>query len=106
MCMGLPPGYYGVVAALEGLPEYLFHLCDQNKEERRRVKALPPEALAELKDVVHGRREYEPDGICIWLDMETRQCRYYKHRPTICSGDAVEIGNDACLTWRKDFGIR
>ena len=108
MAQGTPPNYVGLVSALEGVPDYLWLLesnAYRDKEDLRRIRALPPEAFDELEKAVHGRREYDPDGPCLWLDQKTRHCRFYEHRPVTCSGDLVTIGNGACLKWRRDFGI-
>jgi hypothetical protein len=103
MDVGAHLGYFSVVAALEGLPGFALPL--QDDEDLRRVRALPPEAYEELQDLVHGRLEHDPGDPCIWLDTPTRRCRFYAHRPTVCRGDAVTVGNSACWGWREHFGI-
>ena len=108
MAQGTPPNYLGLVGALEGLPAYTWLLSSnayRDREDLRRIGTLPSEAIEELKAAVHGRQEYDPDGPCLWLDLESRQCRFYAHRPVTCSGDLVTIGNNACLKWRSEFGF-
>ena len=43
------------------------------------------------------------DKPCIWLDMETRQCRQYEHRPFFCR--EFRPGSDVCLDDRALCGI-
>lgn len=51
----------------------------------------------------HNRRvlagDYDPDGDCIWLDPNTRRCRWYEHRPQICRD--YEMGGASCLAERE-----
>lgn len=44
---------------------------------------------------VHGQ-DFIP---CGFLDMVTRQCRHYEHRPEICRD--FELGGDDCMAFRK-----
>ncbi len=41
------------------------------------------------------------DGPCIWLDMETRQCKNHEYRPRICR--EFETGSRECLEWRNYY---
>ena len=41
------------------------------------------------------------DGPCIWLDMETRQCKNHLHRPNICRDFATD--SPGCHDWRKHY---
>ena len=41
------------------------------------------------------------DGPCIWLDMETRQCKNHLHRPNVCRD--FETGCGECLQWRDEY---
>lgn len=71
------------------------------------VNPLPPELEAELLVTVEGflKDGFPPNGSpCIWYDSETRRCRHYEHRPTLCR-DEVKPGDDACLRWRRALGI-
>jgi len=114
MEMESPPNYIMLAHELEPRKgECGAKLRDLHEEDRRRIKALPPEALEELKQelqrqmAVYGGVHWFPDGDpCIWLDMETRRCRFYEHRPVICSDDDnVVIGSESCLSWRRKIGI-
>lgn len=55
--------------------------------------------LATLEDDDIGRP-------CIWLDLETRRCRHYEHRPQVCRD--FQRGSDACrlVRWRYRIGDR
>lgn len=44
------------------------------------------------------------DGPCIWLDLETRQCRHHEHRPQICR--SFEVGSADCRAWRRHYQDR
>ena len=44
------------------------------------------------------------DGPCIWLDMETRQCKHHQHRPNVCRD--FETGCGECLQWRREYADR
>lgn len=41
------------------------------------------------------------DGPCIWLDMDTRQCKNHEYRPNICRD--FKTGSQGCLDWRKHY---
>jgi len=41
-----------------------------------------------------------PDGSpCVWLDLETKRCRWYEFRPGICR--EFERGGEVCLATRE-----
>ena len=40
---------------------------------------------------------------CLWLDVATRRCRHYEHRPGTCRD--FRPGSYSCLQWRHRFGI-
>ena len=40
---------------------------------------------------------------CLWLNLETRQCRHYEHRPFCCR--EFRPGSDVCLDDRELCGI-
>jgi Fe-S-cluster containining protein len=50
-----------------------------------------------------GTGKSRGDSACLWLDMETRRCRHYEWRPNCCRD--FLLGDGACLSWRKQFGI-
>jgi uncharacterized protein len=41
---------------------------------------------------------------CPWLNLETRQCRHYEHRPFLCR--EFRPGSEVCLEERERMGIR
>jgi hypothetical protein len=69
------------------------------------AEALPAEVLQEL--LAHYRQA-EADGWpeerpCVWLDLETKRCRHYEHRPAVCRD--FEVGKAPCLQHRKAHGL-
>jgi Putative zinc- or iron-chelating domain len=40
---------------------------------------------------------------CLWLDMETRKCRWYDWRPDVCRD--FEVGCGPCLEHRRRIGV-
>lgn len=61
----------------------------------------------ELKDEINAAWERgltwfvgEP---CIWLDLTTRKCRHYEHRPVVC--ERFVPGNPICMEDRAAEGI-
>ena len=89
---------------------YLYYLLNDDPEKFEyedydRFLGLPPDALKSLQDYAArlNRGEGHPnEGVCIWLDVKTRQCKYYDHRPTICEFALVR-GDDGCLGWRDTY---
>ena len=65
--------------------------------------SLPDDLFVEVIEAVQSDRP--PESPCIWLDLETRQCRHYEHRPDICR-DELECGDKACRAWRKEYKIQ
>lgn len=41
------------------------------------------------------------DGPCIWLDLESRQCKHHQYRPRVCRD--FETGSASCLEWRAFY---
>ncbi len=114
MHMNVPSGYDAIVQGYD---------WPIDKDAKERVAALPAEArqLIEeyIADVDAGRKE-ETDNPCVWLDMETRACRFYEYRPRVCRdfdrGTAHCLGHRAAreipltteqqqklLTWEKEW---
>jgi hypothetical protein len=62
-----------------------------------RPNEAPPELAATLKSSNVGR------GVCCWLDLATKRCLDYEHRPQICRDFAR--GSAACLGIRAIYGI-
>ena len=91
-----PPGY-AVLQSLGGSwPE---------AEDWERFKRLPTKARVILKKYIDRVMSNSPPGDeqpCCWLDLETKQCRFYEHRPQICRD--FEMGSEACRAWREDGG--
>lgn len=50
-----------------------------------------------------GRIPNATGGPCYWLDLETKRCRNYEHRPACCR--EFEPGCDICLEDRELAGI-
>ena len=93
-------------------PMYLYYLGDvppePDDEDWFRAKNLPTDALAILLDyrtrLMDGQVDHSSGGDppCCWLNMETKACRFYDHRPQICRD--FERGSDDCHNWRDGFG--
>lgn len=69
---------------------------------------LPDQLRSEWKAFVSGYQlpDYgdDPstfDGPCIWLDLDTRQCKNHEHRPRICRD--FETGSPECHQWREYY---
>lgn len=64
--------------------------------------AMPVELRQSLRDYYQqcaaddDWRDGEP---CIWLDAETKRCRHYEHRPSVCR--EFPVGGDDCREARK-----
>jgi Fe-S-cluster containining protein len=89
----LPVGYYcGVLSDREG--------------EARKLLPLP--LYVELKELVarYDKEGWPADGTpCIWLDLETKQCKHYQYRPPDICDEGLALGDEACLHWRKAKGV-
>lgn len=70
------------------------------------LAALPPFVLASYRTGMAGRADAGwNDGVpCFWLDLNSRRCTHYEHRPAICR-EALERGDVACQSWRATFDI-
>lgn len=88
----LPVGWY--------LGNPAFKLGDPN--------SLPPELLAELEAMAEQfDKTGWPNGTpCVWYDEQTLRCKHYEYRPETCREENVVPGNDACLRWRREKGIK
>lgn len=91
-----PPGYVALLSGV-GWPD---------EEDAARFAALPEEARRSLEEYLAnrirgGRHIDEP--ACIWLDLETKACRFYEHRPNICR--VLKLGGRPCRRWRKEYGV-
>lgn len=41
----------------------------------------------------------EPNTPCCWLDLETKECKHYEHRPELCQ--KFELGGYDCVELRR-----
>ena len=55
--------------------------------------ALPAMLRAEIRGSAH-----HDDDPCLWLDLKTRTCLHYEHRPPICRSDP---DGEACIYERS-----
>jgi uncharacterized protein len=96
LTMTSPPGY----AALFPPPGVAAYLADES--DLARLQEMPEVVVAELRTYYEQRRAAsdKSEGPCIWLDMETRRCKHYEHRPDVCR-EAVELGDGYCFEWRR-----
>ena len=72
------------------------------------IDMLPAEILEDFEAVSETRRlQYAAHGTdytpCGWLNMVTRQCRHYEHRPEVCRD--FEVGSTPCVGMRTDAGF-
>lgn len=108
--MGTPPGYAlffslqpdGSVASTteHAFPGDLEHFA-----------GLPLEAKQELHDYYRAMlndeiadRTYGDNTPCLWFDGETRQCRHWEHRPSICRD--FTVGSIHCIEHRENRGVQ
>jgi len=67
-----------------------------------RIMSAPEEARrVYLEGLFSDRPNQSP---CSWFDAETKQCRWYEHRPDVCR-NGLDVGSSGCLHWRRKFGI-
>lgn len=111
MSQGSPPGYVDIIA----------NRGTGNDADVARVAAMPVVALAEIIEFM-GDSDARLGTPCCWLEMDTRICRYYEHRPSFCrhgqehpycdqrdgndSRDQapwIYPGNANCVEWREIF---
>jgi Fe-S-cluster containining protein len=92
-----PPGY----VLLLSNPDYLND--ESVAEDAARIKAMPEEAVAELRSYMSQllSTDEPADRVCIWLDRESKQCRYHEFRPSICR--EFERGSEECRDWRLQY---
>jgi Fe-S-cluster containining protein len=104
MEMGTPPGFAIFFGhhSLKDLAEY-----PDAEIMASMPQELRDELLAYYVAAVAGKTPWRDDPNkpqpCLWFDTETKLCRNYEHRPTICR--TFELGEPACHRWRKKFGI-
>lgn len=61
--------------------------------------ALPDALRIEIHDAMHALRG-DQELPCIWLDEQTKQCKHYEYRPSICRD--FPVGGESCIRMRKD----
>lgn len=98
-----PPGGYPVYAALppSSWPAWAFDHPDlllwQDVPEAARR-----ELAARCGRMVGGDGSVrQADRPCVWLDLDTRRCRWYDHRPELCR--RFEPGGVQCLKMRDEM---
>jgi Fe-S-cluster containining protein len=90
-----PPGYVTVMMNPAAWPP--------DSAEHERVEQLPDAARQVIVDRITD--DGSLDGMpCCWLDLKTKRCRWYEHRPQICRN--MEIGSKWCRSWRERYGIK
>lgn len=97
MTMNSPPGFGGVEVMLFATPEDERRFHDAPQEAQDLVFAY----YDRIENLPHG--EEIPEGPCCWFDAESRRCRFYEHRPSVCR--EFPVGSEPCLGWRERFGI-
>lgn len=78
---------------------------DAFAEDAARIRALPEKAMTELRAYMENllAGQENADRVCIWLNKESRQCRFHEHRPSICR--EFELGSSECVDWRQQYGV-
>jgi len=92
-----PPGYIAIILGYE-----------MDAADMKRVEALAPELRRELLDyieIMDVADDHPNNDICLWFDEETRKCKHYDIRPSICR-EVLLPGDDGCLRWRKLYKIQ
>ena len=64
---------------------------------------LPDVLKKQVNDHIDSLTDIDMGRPCIWLDLETRKCLHYEHRPQMCRD--FEVGNPHCLRMREACGI-
>lgn len=99
--MHSPPGWamYAGPAA-----DYWIERADPEDEDWQIFQAIPEPVKQELREFyANDNLDGDPHDPCFWYDPETKGCRHYEHRPTICR--EFEIGEPACHRWRRLYQI-
>lgn len=64
---------------------------------------LPDGLKQQINDHIDSLTDIDIGKPCIWLDMESKQCKYYERRPQLCRD--FEIGNPHCVRMREAYEI-
>ena len=89
-----PPGY--VILMLRGDGSWPV------EADVTRFRNLPRDAMEVLDDYARelkGDYNVSDERTCCWLDLPSRRCRWYEHRPQICR--EMKRGGKSCLAWRR-----
>lgn len=67
--------------------------------------ALPAAVRHEYEQGMRQRdRDGWPDDVpCFWFDPQTKRCRNYEHRPSVCRD--FDIGSEGCRSWRDEYNV-
>jgi len=82
-------------------PPFIVYLKNQ---EKATYLATAPKAARQLYVARLFDRSIPDDAPCVWLDLKTKKCRFYDHRPIVCRD--FEVGEDACLGHRLREGVQ
>ena len=95
-----PPGYAMLLSSWEEAQR-----DDFLKEDVDRIRSLPDDAMQSLRQYMEQllAGKTREDQVCIWLDRQTRKCKYHDSRPSICR--EFEMGSEECREWREEFNI-
>ncbi len=66
-------------------------------------QALPQALKEQVNTYIESLQEDDLGQPCIWLDLETRRCQHYEHRPQMCRD--FEVGGEHCRRLRKNAGM-
>ena len=95
----------GVCCLHMGYPAFMDPV--ESSFDARYWAALPDDLRDELIEVMDN---YQPpaagqlDGPCVWLDLDTRQCKHHEYRPQVCRD--FPVGGSGCRSWRWHYRDR
>ena len=89
-----PPGYHAVLNRSWDI-----------QDDIDRVAALSDEAMELLEGFATSVADGSmvDDSPCVWLDQDTRKCRFYDERPAICRD--FEMGGRWCQSWKQKYEV-
>jgi Fe-S-cluster containining protein len=90
MTIGVPPLDVGAPGEID-------------EDDDTEYRELPEHLRREIDDAWDRGTAWFAGKPCIWLDIETRTCRNYEHRPAVCR--RFEPGCDTCLEYREENNI-
>jgi uncharacterized protein len=100
MHMGSPPAF-GIFFPRAG---HEITLGARDREDYQIIKAMPSTLRDELHAYYHSGVDRGAENLpCLWLDLDTKKCRHYEHRPTICRN--FEMSSEHCHGHRQTRGI-